>query len=366
MNRNSTNQADFATTLGNLKQQIDQDLDRHCRQISKSTAMNFTEYSVESVDAYLDIVKRGGKRIRGALCIIGYQMCGGKDSDMILQAASAIELVHAYILVLDDIMDKSLTRRGGRSAHQQLNDYHKNKDLSGDSYHFGESITINSALIGYYYAQSQILKLNADSSIKLRALNLLNNALIVTGHGQINDIFNEAIELVDEASVDRVLEWKTAHYTFLNPLQFGMSLAGASDDRLKLIEPYCMNAGRAFQITDDILGTFGSEQEAGKSPMDDIREGKRTILSVKALQLADSHDKNFLIQMLGNSDITQAEFSRCKEIIQNSGAFEYAQNLAISYVNAAQQSLAKINTDFDNSSLNFLSDLCGRLVGRTN
>lgn len=355
---------DFTRRLASLKKELDEALSLHAQTLKKTTAHDFTPYSAVAVDAYTQILERGGKRIRGALTVVGYEMCGGKDHEMIMQAACAVEMVHAYILILDDIMDKSVMRRGGPSAHTLVANYHEIHGLSGEKLHFGEAIAINAALIGYHYAEALVTGLQASDADKLRALKLLNNALVVTGHGQVNDIFNEVLDTVDARAVDQVLEWKTAHYSFLNPLQFGMALAGANDETLHAITEYCMHAGRAFQITDDIIGIFGSELEAGKSPMDDIREGKRTLLSVSALERADSGDKNFLIQMLGNEKLTQAEFARCKEIFIATNALEKATQQAAQHVRQAKDALRKNNHLWEDTGTEFLSALVQHLLGR--
>ena len=357
--------SEHTSRLINYKNEIDDEIIFHSKNLKEQTVQKFTEYSAVGVDAYTQVLARGGKRIRGALTIVGYEMCGGSNKKIILQAASAIEMTHAYILVLDDIMDKSKIRRGGPSAHVLLENYHKQNQLAGDSSHFGESIAINAALIGSHYAQGLITSLNTDADLKLRALSLLNDAIIVTGHGQINDIFNEVVDEVSERAVDQVLEWKTAQYTFLNPLQFGMTLAGASKKTIESVHEYSMHAGRAFQITDDILGTFASEQEAGKSPMDDIREGKRTVLAVEALNRSDSGDKNFLIQMLGNEKLTYIEFIRCKEIFTETGALNFAQTKAIEHVSKAKESLKGCTGVFSEDGIEFLDQLVTSLLGRS-
>ncbi len=355
----------FAARLTALKKEVDGALDAHAAHLKKSTAQNFTPYSVIAVNAFTEILGRGGKRIRGALTIIGYEMRGGADHAMILQAACAIEIVHAYILILDDIMDKSAMRRGGPSAHMLISNYHHKTGLSGESLHFGEAVAINAALIGNHYAQSLVTELAVGDVQKVKALKLLNDALVVTGHGQINDLFNEVLDNVSEQDVDHVLEWKTAHYSFLNPLQFGMALAGADDETLKAITDYCMHAGRAFQITDDIIGIFGSELEAGKSPMDDIREGKQTLLSLVALRKADSADKNFLIQMMGNERLTHTEFTSCKEIFVDTGALEEAKNQAERLVREAKVSLDRTAHNWNDSGTNFLKALVDSLIDRS-
>ncbi len=354
----------FKTKVAAYKQELDDALEVHIKHLKKTTLQDYTPYSAIAVDAFTQILGRGGKRMRGALTMIGYEMCGGRDKAMILQAACAIEIVHAYILILDDIMDKSTMRRGGQSAHTIISAYHSTRGLSGESYHFGEAVAINAALIGNHYAMGIVTDLQASEAGKMKALRLLNEALVVTGHGQINDLFNEVLDQVTEQDVDRVLEWKTAHYSFLNPLQFGMALADANDLRLAAITDYCMYAGRAFQTTDDIMGTFGTEQDAGKSPMDDVREGKRTLLTLTALERAESGDKNFLIQMLGNEKITQAEFARCKEILVSTGALDEATKRAAAYIASAQTSLSASADHFSPDSVEFLSTLVSSLLHR--
>jgi geranylgeranyl diphosphate synthase type I len=169
---------------------------------------------------------------------------------------------------------------------------------------------------------------------------------------------------VSLADVDRVLEWKTAHYTLLNPLHMGMVLAGAECKDTDAITDYAMYAGKAFQITDDILGTFGSEFESGKSSMDDIREGKRTLLTFYAMDHTGSADKNFLIQMLGNEHLTPTEFHRCKDIMAESGALDYAKVEAEKHVKKALTALSKTDQSWSPEGVQFLRGLAEYLLTR--
>lgn len=350
--------------LREYKQLIDEDIKSYTKTVQKSTLQRFGAHSHVAVDAYLEILGRGGKRIRGALAMLGYEMCGGKDTNMILTAARAVEMIHAYILIIDDINDRSPTRRGGPTAHIMMADYHKKHNLAGDSHHFGESIAMNAALVGNHAAQMTLANLQVDQDLLLRAISVINFGMITTAHGQFNDIFNEVSADVSEREVKNVLEWKTAHYTFLNPLTFGMVLAGAECRQTDAIADYCLNAGLAFQITDDILGTFGEEFESGKSPLDDIREGKRTLLTVYALEHVSKADKNFLIQMLGNEKLTQAEFKRCKEILVDCGALTHAQTEAKKHIDRAVESLGKHQNLWSDEGTAFLDGLAHFLLNR--
>lgn len=344
----------FKTRLKNYKNLLDEDIAVYSKKLQKNTLQDYGRYSRLTTDVYLDILNRGGKRIRGALTILGYEMCGGTDLQMIIQAARAIEMIHAYMLIIDDIQDRSTIRRGGPSAHSALANYHREHQLSGGADHFGVALALNSALAGAHAAQMTLANLDTDNEHVIKVLSILNRTMVVTAHGQTNDIVAEVVADTSMEDVENILEWKTAHYTLLNPLHTGMVLAGADCNDTDAITPYAIHAGKAFQIADDILGTFGTEFESGKSPMDDVREGKRTILSVYALRNASDADKNFLVQVMGDQDITQAEFQRTKDILSGSGALEYARNQAGEHVKLALKSLSNPPSSWNGDSVEFL------------
>jgi len=355
----------FKAKLQEYKDLLDADIELHSKHIQATTLKQYGASARLITDAYLDILARGGKRIRGALVMLGYEMSGGTNREMILQAARAIEMVHAYLLIMDDIQDRSLTRRGGPTVPVMLASHHRKHHLAGDAGHFGIAMALNAMGIGNHAAQMILANLDAPPQLRLSVLSILNRSIIITAHGQTNDIMNEVIAHVDEAAVERVLEWKTAHYTFLNPLCVGMVLAGADCESTDAITDYAIHAGKAFQITDDILGTFGSEFESGKSPMDDMREGKRTLLTTYALEHAKTADKNFLVHMLGNSNITPAEFERCKDIIVDSGALKHAQSRADSHISQALASLEQQTGRWSEEGLQFMRGLSQYLLTRT-
>ena len=354
----------FSTKLAAYKQLIDADIAAYGKNLQIETLQQFGASARLEIDAYLGILDRGGKRIRGALTIAAYEMCGGTDQKMIVRAARALEMLHAYILIIDDFQDRSAVRRGGPTAHVSLANYHKKHELAGSSEHFGASISLNAALSGAHAAQQILANLNVAPETRLKALEMINHTMMVTAHGQTNDIMNEVVAEVTRADIERVLEWKTAHYTFLNPLSVGMILAG-EEHSINAVKDYAMHAGKAFQITDDILGTFGSEFASGKSPMDDIREGKRTLIIAHALEHTDDVNKNFLIRMLGNDAITPVQFERCKDILIQSGALGYAQKSAVEHVQSAMVSLEETPTNWSSEGVDFLRSLAQYLLTRT-
>ena len=354
----------FSSELLELKKLIDDDISSYCDQVLLETKTSFGEYPTEAVKTYCDLLNRGGKRIRGVLVITAYKMFGGSDMHVALQAARAIEMLHAYILIIDDIQDRSEVRRGGPTAHVQLMQHHATENLSGSSQHFGVSVALNGALFGVHSALNILAVLDVSPEIRLNILQNVNKNFVATAHGQTLDIFNEVLGQVDEKYVDKVLLWKTAHYTFMNPLQLGAMLAGAPQSDLDMLEKYSLSAGRAFQITDDILGVFGDAETSGKGPMDDLKEGKRTLLTVKALELSSETEADFLRQMLGNHNLEKQEFERCKEIIDSSGALEYSKSKAKEAVADALSSLENVDNSWENNQVEFLRQLVQHLVDR--
>lgn len=354
----------FKTQLAKYKYDIDKDIELFSSKIIPQTCEEFGEYSAESMKIFCDVLSRGGKRIRGALTIMTYEMHGGKDRQLAIEAARIMEILQAYLLIVDDVQDKSKTRRGKPTAHLLFEELHQNSNWKGDPHHFGESLAFNSGLIACHLAMELATSLNVSDRYLVEAIKCLNSNLRISGQGQANDIFNEVSETTSIDRIDNVLLWKTAYYTFTNPMQFGAILAGATEEQREVIYDFSVHAGRAFQITDDVLGIYGDEFESGKSPMDDLREGKRTLLIYYALQNSPKEDSYFIERMLGNHELTQADFRKCKDIIFRSGALQKTKDAAEDSVVSAQKIIIeKLNIDYPEQS-KFLNGLLGYLLTR--
>lgn len=347
---------DSQAKLANYKAQIDSDIDQYGIHLQTATSMQYGPASRQAIDAFIAILQRGGKRIRGALTVQGYQMMGGQDEAMILQAARAIEMLHAYLLIIDDIQDRSSTRRGGPAAHVALGREH--------GMHYGQSLATNAALLGNHAAQTIMANLQVDALLRNNVLSIVNRTLLVTLHGQTNDLANEAAKSTNLEDVENVMTWKTANYSFLNPLHVGMVLAGADCAATDAITEYALQAGRAFQITDDLIGVFGNQKQTGKDPTDDIREGKRTLLTVYALKHATTADRNFLHSCLGNQKLTTANFKRCQQIIIKSGAQKNAQDQATLSIEQAAESIQANRKHWSAEGTTFLIDIVRSLKAR--
>lgn len=355
----------FAKRLAQYKQLIDDDIVAYAAYIRKSTREQYGRYPVEvEIDIFLDMLSRGGKRLRGALVMEAYKMCGGTDQKMIIQAARAIEMLHAYILMIDDIQDHSDLRRGKPTAHVMLADYHRKHKLKGSPEHAGIALGLMAAVAGAHAAEAVLANLDADPQLRLNALSIVNRTMLITAHGQTYDIMNELLPQPLEEYVDKVLEWKSGLYSVTNPIHVGMVLAGAGCEHTDAITPYSQHAGKAFQITDDILGIYGDQKTTGKSVGDDIREGKATVISLYALKHASPADKQKLQRCLGNPKLTTKDLEDCKKIIQDCGALDYARNLAAQHTAQAIESLDAVKDMWPKQGTDFLRGLAQALQNR--
>lgn len=355
---------DFKRQLAEYKDRIDADIAVYAQHVRETSHEQYGEQGYLIADAFLDLLNRGGKRLRGALVIAGYEMCGGVDRDMIVRAATALEMVHAYILIIDDIQDRSSMRRGQATVHEKLATYHHQERLSGDSAHAGVSLALNAALMGSSAAHMLFAGLQVEPELKNKVLGILNHTIMVTVYGQTYDILNEMTPQVTVDTIKRTMELKTANYTILNPLCIGMVLAGASCEDTDAVRDYAIQTGLIFQITDDILGIFGTDEQTGKSVVDDIREGKQTLLTAYAQEYASPDDQTTLRAALGNSRVSEEELLACQTILRDSGALDFALSQAGKHVQLALSALEHPPERWNNQQVAFLRQLVLSLKAR--
>ncbi|MDR0397860.1 MAG: polyprenyl synthetase family protein [Candidatus Nomurabacteria bacterium] len=337
---------DFKKSLQSDKEQIDNYIASQSEKLLDAVKHEYGEKYSDVLAAYLDVLGRGGKRLRGILAKRAYEYFGGSNENVALEAALVIELLHDYLLVVDDIQDDSSLRRGKPAAHMLLREYHEKHQLAGDKAHYGLSQTINAALAGQNIAFQRALALPIESDAKVNALAHLNDFLTKTDFGQLGDFNNEAFKTTSKADVMQVLQLKTAYYTFCMPVYFGASLAGMPKINANLND-YLINTGICFQLYDDIIGTFGDTTKTGKSNRSDIIEGKRTLLVIYALESATSEQKATLAAALGNKNLSDEEFIAVQDILRSTGALKRCQNEAQSLVSEANQSIERANLSPD-------------------
>ncbi|MDO8570405.1 MAG: polyprenyl synthetase family protein [Candidatus Daviesbacteria bacterium] len=276
----------------------------------------------------------GGKKLRGCEIFLGYQMFAGMNKEEGLLASLTIEIIHSFLLMHDDVMDQDDLRRGEPTIHKK---YAKH---FGD--HYGESMAITLGDEGMFWAYRILNSLHFSRANMSKASEFLSQVLLEVGIGQALDITYEEQHKFSEEAVLQIHRYKTAEYTISGPLSVGAILAGADEKKLKAIKDFGIPVGIAFQIRDDELGMFSTEEELGKPVDSDLKEGKVTLLIVKALEFASVEDKKFLQSAHGNQKLTKEEVERVRTIIINSGAFAYSQKAARDLVEEGKKFIPEI------------------------
>lgn len=316
-----------------------------------------SQNGIEALSYMREFSERKGKRIRGSLAIVGYEMFGGTDTQVGLDLSVVVELTQDYLLMVDDVMDRSAQRRGGDSVHAH---YQKVLALDyslKDSQHTGNMIGINVGLIAQHLAAAHLSRISAPSERIVHAQQIFQRNIAATGFGQLDDLFNEVDQTYSLSDMQNMYILKSSYYTFVNPLQLGAVLAGASEQALVSIEEFGQHAGLAFQLRDDLIGMFGDEAVTGKSVLDDLREGKMTLLMRHALQNASVAQHDVLYAALGNENINSREHDQVKQILEQLGSREYVDREASKAVAAASAVLEAQKDTWSQSGRTFLAEV---------
>ena len=323
-------------------------------------------YSKYCIELYKEMCTRKAKRLRASFIYYVYKMLNGANATTAIEMGIIIELMHANWLIIDDFMDLSDTRRGGAAAHKILSQYHKDHNFKNlDSDHFGDAIAVNIGVAGIFMATNLLLGLDLENGITRELAKNISQKMEITAHGQITDVFNAVGIQVSEENVLKMLKWKTGVYTYENPIHLGAIMAGANEDALKKLSEYAIPGGISFQIQDDILGMFGDSEVMGKSAMDDLKEGKYTLLIHKALENADEKQREILNKQVGNRNLTSEEHELVKKIIEDTGSLEYSKLKAKELVEQAKQSLVKnYNPMWNQEGLDYLNNIADYVIER--
>lgn len=341
---------DFLTYLADNKKGIEDELNDNLGKWRKEVE-KISPKLINLVELFIDSCQ-GGKRLRGVLVKLSYQMAGGKKSSEILKPAAAFEIFQTAILTHDDVIDLSPLRRGKPTVYQSLG-----------ADHYGISQAIGLGDIGLFLAAKIITDSNFPDYEKNKALSCFTKTIIDTGLGEVLDVELPYLHnLGNQQEILTIFHLKTACYTFIGPMQLGAILAGADELFLKKLEKFGESLGIAFQIQDDILGVFGDEKTLGKSVTSDVEEGKNTLLISFALQKANKEQKKLLNSLYGKQNITEAEFKKVKEIFIQTGALDYSKALALKYVNRVKKTIPKITKDAKMQKL--LAQMADFLVSR--
>jgi geranylgeranyl diphosphate synthase type I len=269
---------------------------------------------VEAIDALSDLVTAGGKRLRPAFCHWAHVGAGGDSDDPVaLDAGAALELLHSFALVHDDIMDGSERRRGRPAVHRGFIDRHAAAGWRGPGQRFGEGAAILVGDFAFVYADVLVARISPEARAVFDELRL---ELCV---GQFLDLRATATGERDGGRA-RTIEWyKSGKYTVERPLHLGAALAGRLGELRGPLSAFGLPLGEAFQLRDDLLGVFGAESVTGKPVGDDLREGKLTPLLATASARCDAAGTRVL-ERVGQPDLRADEIAAIRDLLVATGA----------------------------------------------
>jgi len=273
---------------------------------------------VPPIDEIARLVLAGGKRLRPAFCFWGFVGAGGDPTDeLVIDAGAALELLHAFALFHDDVMDGSLTRRGEPTTNAKFEASHGANKLAGESRRFGDGVAILVGDLAYVYSD-QLMR-NASP----QAWTIWNELRIELNFGQYLDMLGSAMNERRREKAERICRYKSGKYTIERPLHLGALLAAPTrgDELIPVLSKYGLPLGDAFQMRDDVLGAFGDTAITGKPVGDDLREGKPTPLMAIATARANAAQLKEL-QLVGNQDLTPQQIARVQEVIRETGALD--------------------------------------------
>jgi geranylgeranyl diphosphate synthase type I len=305
------------------------------------------EVLAEVADALEEFVLRGGKRLRPAFAYWGYRGAGGVDSDQVVAAVAALELVQASALIHDDLMDRSDTRRGEPSVHRRFTVRHAAAGWGGDGTSFGDNTAVLLGDLAMVWADELLHSSGVDLGDLARARPVFDAMRTEVTVGQYLDVLTQVTEDTSLERAGKVARYKSAKYTVERPLLLGAALAGAPEAVSAAYSGFGLPLGEAFQLRDDVLGVFGDPARTGKPAGDDLREGKRTYLVASAHAALGSAERGELESRLGDPGLDDAGVERLRAIIRDCGALARTEERISSLTGQALAALAGAELDGD-------------------
>jgi geranylgeranyl diphosphate synthase type I len=307
----------------------------------------------------------GGKRLRPAFCYWGWRGAGGPDCPEIINAAAALELLHAGALIHDDLMDASDTRRGQPSLHRQFEARHARSHWHGSPAAFGMGAAILMGDLLLCWTDEMFHASGLPGEALRCGRPVLDRMRTEVFAGQYLDLLGQVTGDETLESALRVVEFKTTKYTIERPLHLGAALAGGCAGRAPghgaagrddppgpdgpgkhdaalaaAYTAYGLPLGLAFQLRDDILGVFGDPAQTGKPAGDDVREGKRTVLLAIARDRATAGQAGVIDRYLGDPMLDEAGTAEVRAAITATGAVAECEGMIGRHVTEAVAALA--------------------------
>jgi geranylgeranyl diphosphate synthase, type I len=312
--------------------------------VSERCAAELDESGVEVAGDILLNFVTGGKCLRSTFMYLGW-LAGAADNDEALFAAAGLELLHAFALLQDDVMDASSFRRGRPAAHIQFSQWHRKRRLSGPADRFGESAAILLGDLCLIWAEQMLRESGVEYRRLQQAWPRYDAMRIELALGQFADLASDVRDLPSMAAVLETARRKSGNYTVRRPLEIGAAMSGCSDRTISGLGRYGEAVGEAFQLRDDVLGVFGAETVTGKPDGQDLIERKASSVVIAAHQLADPSGRRQLRDLMNSGDLDDSAIDRWRNLIVKTGAVQWINDEIDDRVSSALAALDELRID---------------------
>lgn len=288
------------------------------------------------------LLEAGGKRLRPCLALTACEAVGGKAEDA-LEAAAAIELLHNFTLIHDDIMDQDEFRRNVKTVHM----------LWG----VPVAVIAGDALFAKVFEAlaANAKRLGLEGARVVELFDAVSKASFEICQGQVLDMLFEGRADVSEAEYMRMVSGKTGALLEAS-MKVGALLGKGEPEQVRALAEYGRLIGLAFQMRDDVLGVAGEQEKFGKPIGSDVREGKQTLIVVRALATAQQEDKSTLLRALGKQDASEAELKTAIDVLKRAGAIDYVAERARELIAQAKSKLKALPESRAREILSELAD----------
>ncbi|BCI52928.1 geranylgeranyl pyrophosphate synthase [Mycolicibacterium litorale] len=307
-------------------------------------------------------VQAGGKRLRPRFAYWGWRV--GADADAspgpLVGLAAALELLHAAILVHDDVIDSSDVRRGQPSVRAALAADHRTGAGWGDSREFGDNMAllVGDLLWSAAHDTFDDAVAGLPEEVARRTSRVFRTMRLEVLAGQLLELQAQAGRDYQAATAEKILHYKTSAYTVERPAELGLTLAGStSAATAATLGRYAAAVGRAFQLRDDLADLFGTTKTSGKQTGDDIRAGKPTELLGAAYELADDLDRSLLASIVGDTAADAAAIAEVQTVVLQCGAADRVGRRIADLVDIAHGAVAELAENTDATTVAGLSEI---------
>ena len=313
-------------------------LSKNAKGVNRFLGTKLKGNPTQLYDAASYLIVNGGKRLRPFMVMKSCEILGGKLKDA-MPAACAVEMIHNFTLVHDDIMDNDEMRHGVPTVHKK----------------FGIPIAILAGDVLFSKAYQILSNSNLPSKATNELVSRLAKACVDVCEGQLLDIkMAETKKIPSQANYIKMIKKKTSSL-FDVSCSMGAICAKAKQRDITKLSTFGKNLGIAFQITDDLIGVLGDPRMTKKPVGNDLREGKKSLPIVLAITKSKGNDKKIILKTFGNTKATKRDIEKAVESIRALGIEKIVRKQALLYSEKAQKSLNNYSGSAKIELLNLLN-----------